>query len=207
MERYVLQTDVDEFETYFGVKPASSEIIKPNYNASSGHALPVVWGDKTRSVELAKWNTNRPTVNITEHTFGQIFGKVLQPCIIPVTGFYMWKKTVNDPLPFFVRIHSRKLLAIAGVIDTVKSRNSFQVLTREASVLLKPLDEEMPCILEPAEIDDWLNGNEQQVLAKGFSHNLFMPDMTVFRVPDLVNDISNNSPDLIQPIPKLREED
>lgn len=120
----------------------------------------------------------------------------------------MWKQTVSDPLPFYVRIHSRKVLGIAGIITNyTEQRSRFRVLIRPANVLLQPLDKTMPCILEPDEYADWLEGNYRQILLDGFSKNLFMPDMTVFRVPDLVNNPANNSPELIQPIPKLKDED
>jgi putative SOS response-associated peptidase YedK len=65
----------------------------------------------------------------------------------------------------------------------------------------------MPCILEPNEFDLWLNQQADTIAGNGFVANEMITDMTVFRVPDLVNGLSNNGPELIQPIPKVRDED
>ena len=207
MERFVFRTTAGELTDTFKVKPESEHLITPTFNAAPGHIHSVIRNNEKRVLESAKWKPETPSIHISNKAKTPIFSAKQVPCIIPINGFYMWKQTVNDPLPFFVRIHSRKLLAIAGVLSIAEKRKSFQVLTRESSVLLKPLNDEMPCILEPNEVETWLNGQQEQILAKGFSHNLIMPDMTVFRVPNLVNDISNNGPELIQPIPKLRDED
>lgn len=205
MERYVLQTDAEIVQSTFGVMVPDSGILSPTFNAAPGHTLPII-AKREQGIFSAFWESDSSGIHISTKDRTSLFADA-QPCIIPANGFYMWKQTVNDPLPFYVRIHSRKLLGIAGVLITRNSRVSFRVLTRASGVLLNPLSETMPCILEPNEYDGWLNGSEGQILAKGFSHNLFIPDMTVYRVPDLVNDLSNNAPELIQPIPKLREED
>ena len=83
----------------------------------------------------------------------------------------------------------------------------FAVLTMPANVLLKPLEETMPCVLEPADFNAWLNGDIKNIIASKFKDTALIPDLAVYRVPDLVNDPSQNSKELIQPIPKLREDD
>lgn len=65
----------------------------------------------------------------------------------------------------------------------------------------------MPAILAPNQHNGWLIDETNNLIQSGFTHNTMIPDMTVFRVPDLVNDLSNNGPELLQPIPKLRDED
>ena len=202
MERFVLNTKADELQEVFGVTDIPEGLLTPAFNAAPGHTLPVI---VQQELKPAFWDMNKPTIFLSSGK--ESFFERAQACIIPINGFYMWKQTVNDPLPFYVRVHTRKLLGIAGILTSIDGRSSFRVLIRESSVLLKPLDDIMPCILEPSEFYDWLRGEEQSVMANGFSHNLFLPDMSVYRVPDLVNDLSNNSPELIQPIPKLREDD
>ena len=204
MERYVLKAKADAIQETFGIGVHSLAMLEPNYNAAPGHALPVLAKNK---MEPAIWDSETPQFPLDVITT-ELFGPESIPCIVPVSGFYMWKQTVNDPLPFFVRIHSRMLLGVAGILfESEKLRGVFRVLTRPANVLLKPLNEFMPCILDPVEYKYWLTGQTRAILGHGFAHNSMMPEMTVFRVPDLVNDISNNSPELIQPIPKLRDED
>ncbi len=216
MERYVLNTDQEIIEETFGVSPVSSSILEPTFNAAPGHSLPIIYKHKAIPVlESAIWgieieNTTISTLDINDVLENDTYRSSLKSnaCIIPVNGFYKWKKTVEDPLPFFTRIHTRELLGIAGFfIEHDDSRNSFCVITKQANVLIKPVDDTMPCILDPIKFDSWLNGEAKTILKKGFDDFALLPEMTVFRVPDLVNDLSNNSPELMQPIPKLREDD
>lgn len=216
MERYVIHTDNETVEKTFGVNTSSQSIFDPNFNAASGHSLPVIFKEKGVSTIQSKiWGITKgkqtiSSVEISEVLQDEYYLDLLKskPCIIPVTGFYKWKQTVDDPLPFFVRIHTRDILAIAGFyLENESGRNSFCVITMEASVLLKPLENSMPCILSPGKFESWLNGGAVGLLKEGFKDTSLLPDMTVVRVPDLVNDLSNNHKDLIQPIPKLRDED
>jgi len=69
------------------------------------------------------------------------------------------------------------------------------------------LDDRMPVILKSNEYEKWINGHGTSLIQKEFNADNLLPHMTVFRVPELVNDPSNNSKELIQPIPKLRNYD
>lgn len=216
MERYVIHTDNETIEETFGVTTSSQSIFEPNFNATSGHSLPIIYIDKgLPAIQSKIWGINVKRANIsfveiTEVLENEYYRGLLEssPCIIPVTGFYKWKRMVDDPLPFYVRIHTRDILAIAGFyMKNEQGRNSFCVITMEASVLLKPLGNSMPCILSPQKIDAWLNGGAINLLKDGFKDTSLLPDMTVVRVPNLVNDLSNNHKGLIQPIPKLRDEE
>ncbi len=119
---------------------------------------------------------------------------------------------MEDPLPFYIRFLKEDVLALAGIYTSWKDDDdrlihSFAVLTMEANALVQPLDDTMPCILEPKDYERWLGGASVSMLEKGFKGNHLLADMAVVRVPELVNDPSNNSKELIQPIPKLRNYD
>jgi putative SOS response-associated peptidase YedK len=211
MERFVLQTTANEIESIFGVIPKSISMMENTFNAAPGYLLPVIFSENgLKKIESCIWNPDNPTALLDEfiHKTNASSQLIKSSCIVPISGFYLWKQTVKDPLPFFVRIHSQPILGIPGYFSiTEGSRKKFTVFTRSANVLLKPLDDLMPCILEPNEFDLWLNQQADTIAGNGFVANEMITDMTVFRVPDLVNGLSNNGPELIQPIPKVRDED
>lgn len=216
MERFVINTDPDTIEEVFGIVSASKAFLEPNFNANAGHTLPIIRSNSgVLEMDSAIWGIKNGKETITgldadEALKNPEYLKLLKSnsCIIPVNGFYKWKQSVKDPLPFFVRIHTQELLGIAGFyVENEDSKNTFCAFTTEANVLIKPLDDTMPCILNPMNFNAWLNGNAPKLLELGFNDTLLLPEMTVFRVPDLVNDVSNNSKELIQPIPKLRDDD
>lgn len=214
MKRYVLEADKYIIKEVFGVSSESETLYEPNYNAMPGHTMPIIIGSDKRKIISAIWGVKNEdsneniyeaeheSLNAEESTFAL---KDHKPCIIPASGFYKWKETVEDPLPFYLRVITRDVLGLAGLWDSQKG--NFIVLTMPANALVEPLDDRMPVILEPNEYDGWLGGEITDRIEKGFSGNHLLPEMSVFRVPELVNDPSNNSKELIQPIPKLRNYD
>lgn len=216
MERYVLNTDRDTMEDIFGVNSNSSAILEPTFNAAPGHSLPIIFLNQGIPVlKSAIWGIEVGKTSITSLDIDDVLGNnkyrallKTNACLVPVTGFFKWKQTVDDPLPFLIRIHTRELLGVAGFyVENDDARNSFCVITKAANVLIKPLDDTMPCIIDPQNTRSWLTGSAEEILKSGFKDISLLPEMTAIRVPDLVNDLSNNFPELIQPIPKLRDED
>lgn len=216
MERYVLNTDRETMNEIFEVTSTSYAILDPTFNAAPGHSLPIIFSAQGKPIlKSAIWgieadNTNISSLDINDVLTHNTYQSLLKTnaCVIPISGFYKWKQTVDDPLPFLIRVHTRELLGIAGFyLNNEGSRNSFCVITKAANVLIKPLDNTMPCIIDPEKTKDWLTGGAQNILKAEFNDTSLLSEMTTVRVPDLVNDLSNNNSDLIQPIPKLKEED
>ncbi len=220
MLRYVLNADKEIIEHTFAVQSNSDSMYNPSFNVFPNSLMPVVLNANSRIIKKGIWgitdsedittssvdkdavlNSQKLALSVQSH-----------PCIIPASGFFMWKNTVNDPLPFYVRRLSLPVLGLAGfyseAIDKHGNSNiQFAVLTMPSNVLLKPLEKTMPCVLEPADFNAWLNGDIKNIITSKFKDTALIPDLAVYRVPDLVNDPSQNSKELIQPIPKLREDD
>lgn len=209
MQRYVLQSTLDQLLDEFGAISSPHQTLKSNFNAAPGHLMSIVYKSNDQlMMDFAVWDATQPTISIDDASQKTHMHFTEDPCIVPISGFYIWKETVNDPLPFFVRIHSQPILAIAAFLTKKgEFRNSFAVLTQSANVLIQPVEQQMPAILAPNQHNGWLIDETNNLIQSGFTHNTMIPDMTVFRVPDLVNDLSNNGPELLQPIPKLRDED
>lgn len=215
MERYVFDANAEQLQETFGVEVTSEAKTESNFNAAPGHNLPIIiQGEGAPSLITAQWGSDiagqRP-VFVAQDAFNNTDILALitsSPCIIPISGFYKWKRSVEDPYPFYIRIHTRDVLGIAGYFTKDDNgKTVFTALVTEANVLVKPLDTTMPAIISPNDYSDWLNGNSEAVLKKGFADHSMLPEMTTVRVPELVNDLSNNSKALIQPIPKLRDDD
>lgn len=222
MNRYVLETEKEIIEELFEVSAKSESLVEPNYNVSKGHTMPIITkGDDGRQIQSSVWGLKRKGTEdkIVEIEHENIPEKEnLQslvennPCIVIASGFYKWKETVKDPLPFYLRVLSQEAIGIAGlyssyVNDEGREVHTFAVLTMKANALVEPLDDRMPVILSPKDYGRWLSGGAKEMIEEGFDGNHLLPDMAVVRVPELVNDPSNNSKELIQPIPKLRNYD
>ncbi|MGN8225235.1 SOS response-associated peptidase [Gracilimonas sp. BCB1] len=222
MKRYVLEADKFIIEEVFGAQTDAESLFNPNYNVIPGNTMPVIVKDgDARSVVSSVWGLKPKEdeydffeVGQEEFSENENLTKLAKssPCIIPVSGFYKWKETVDDPLPFYLRVLTTEVTGLAGIYTSYEQEDgrlihSFAVITMPANALVEPLDDRMPVILEEKDYGRWLNGSAPDMLGKGFSGNHLLPDMSVFRVPELVNDPSNNSKELVQPIPKLRNYD
>ncbi len=219
MKRYVLQAEKELIEEKFEVSSSSESMFKANFNVFPGSLTPVIFkdGDK-REIQSGKWGVegNSNTISFTKDQVEKNDRKIdefdLKPCLIPASGFYLWKQSVDDKYPFYIRMLTREVLGLAGLYRKTEDKDGkkgieFVVITKKANVLLEPLEPTMPCILDPENFEDWISGKEKKVLQSQFKDNDLIPDLAVYRVPELVNDPSENSIELIQAIPKLRNED
>lgn len=219
MDRYVLEADQTTIEEEYGISSDSPSLFEANYNVLPGTTMPIVLAENDRHKRRAisaVWGID----NDSDHAIHSLFYKKVldnehfeqlmqsSPCIIPASGFYKWKQSVDDPLPFFLRVLTRDVLSIAGICTADEAgKTRFAALTMPANALVEPLDTTMPLILDQKDIDRWLSGEGKKLLESGPSGNHLLPNTSVFRVPDLVNDPAKNSRELIQPIPKLRNKD
>lgn len=217
MKRYVLHAEKEIIEENFSVSSSSKSLFEPSYNVFPGTPMPVIMNDAGRQIRSAVWGIGSNKEKITSFSKQEveedsISETALKPCLIPASGFYLWKQSVDDKYPFYIRMLGREVLGLAGLYHEAKDKNGrksleFAVITKASNVLLQPLEPTMPCILDPENFEQWIDGNEKDVLQSQFKDTQLIPDLAVYRVPELVNDPSNNSKELIQAIPKLRDED
>lgn len=218
MERYVLHAEKETIEKVFDVQSTSVSLFEASYNIFPGSPVPIIFHDSGNKVQSGVWGIEGKKVltsfskNEVEENNSLIDQLELHPCIIPASGFYLWKQSVDDKYPFYIRMLGREVLGLAGLYRKKKDNNGktsleFAVITKVSNVLLQPLEPTMPCILDPESFDQWIQGNEREVLQSQFKDTQLIPELAVYRVPKLVNDPSNNSKELIQAIPKLREDD
>ncbi len=217
MERYVLHAEKEIIEEIFEVSSTSSSLYQASFNVFPGAPMPVVFHDSSRQIKSGVWGISSGKEKINSFSKqsveeGSIKEFDLKPCLIPASGFYLWKQSVEDKYPFYIRMLEREVLSLAGLYHHVEDENGkksieFAVITKASNVLLQPLEPTMPCILDPENLEQWIKGNEKEVLQSQFKDTQLIPDLAVYRVPELVNDLSNNSKELIQAIPKLRDTD
>jgi putative SOS response-associated peptidase YedK len=82
-------------------------------------------------------------------------------CIVPLSGFYEWKKAGKARQPFNVRRKDGKLFGVAGLWERLESGDqapleSCLVLTTAANEIVKPIHERMPVIMDPTSYGSWL---------------------------------------------------
>ncbi|MCW9708480.1 SOS response-associated peptidase [Fodinibius salsisoli] len=222
-DRYVFDATKEQVEQQFGVSTKRNDFYESHFNITPGSLIPVIYfEDGKREIYRFRWgqippgaDEERDGIENYEISTDQVLEsnwqlKCLksQRCLIPAHGFYKWKTTEKQSTPFYIRLLSNELMAIAGIYSVWESdsgRNvySCSMLTSDANALIQPVGDRMPVILEPENYNLWL---AQEPLGQDILNSLVSPfpmsKMAVNRVSEDVNDRSNNSPELIQPIPK-----
>ncbi len=221
-DRFVFKGTQEEIEQQFNVRTERSDFFESHFNITPGSRITVVYQEEKRKIYQFRWGLIPPDAE-EERAGNENYETTLDAiedsewlteclherrCLIPAHGFYKWKTTEKKSTPFFIRLLSNELMAMAGIYSIWKSSTgrdvySCAILTTEANALIQPVGGKMPVILDDEQYTEWLGEDqlsEQELdrLIKPYP----MSKMAVNRVSEKVNDTDNNNPELIQPIPK-----
>lgn len=222
-DRFVLQASKEEVEDLFEVSSERDDFFESEYNITPGSLIPAIYKEnEERKIYNFLWGLIPPDAKeekegrdhfqfpIDKLEEDEWLTECMEKrrCLIPANGYYKWKFTEKKSTPFYIRLLSNDLAAIAGIYSVWQSSSgrdvySCAMLTTEANALVQPVDNRMPILLRPEHYEQWLS---KEVLKEPDFHKLLsgysMTEMAVNRVSEDVNDPENNSAQLIQPIPK-----
>ncbi|MEK6579570.1 MAG: SOS response-associated peptidase [Bdellovibrionota bacterium] len=199
--------------------------IKFNFNLAPTQISPIILvQDGDRRIGLFRWGIipfwakdvqsaskysliNAKSEEITEKRSYKVpFQK--QRCIVPVSGFFEWKKSgVSPKSPFAIQAKDHSILSMAGIWEHWKSKDSeeevwsFSIITTSPNSVIKKIHDRMPVILEPSEEAQWLNPENQNVIALKKALKP-CPDslLEAYEVSTLVNSPKNNRKEILEPL-------
>ena len=220
--RFTQQRPTAELAELFGAEPLVDD-PGPRYNvAPTQDALVVVERDGVRRLTTYRWGlipfwataaSGGPrTFNARSETAptSPLFRDALarRRCIVPVDGFYEWRREGGRRQPFLFRRRDGGPLALAGLWAswhdpvTGASTRSFAILTTRPNDLVGMLHDRMPVILEAPAWGRWLAALPPS-RAPGELVGLLEPSpsevLEAYPVRPLVNDVQLEGPDLIEP--------
>lgn len=123
-------------------------------------------------------------------------------CIIPVDGYYEWKRQGTQKTPFYFFRKDQPLM-LAGLWDYWEKDNhhieSLCIVTTAASDTVAPIHDRMPVILDAEQAALWLDHEQQQVK---HLQPLLTPsdDILFYPVDSRVNNARIDTPDCIAPL-------
>ena len=136
---------------------------------------------------------------------------IRQRCIVPLSGFYEWKKTGDRKRPFRIYLRDEPIMSVAGIWNTwhpgsPDERQSFSIMTTTVNAFMREIHDRMPVILDRSNEDVWLDPeiHEPEVLEK-----LLKPCpsswLNAVEISTLVNSPKNNTPAVLEPATHIRE--
>jgi len=182
-------------------EPALLEILQqilPTYNIAPTHLHPVVINEEGPQLQLFKWGLipswaksaaiGSRLINARIETIMEkpAFRAIHERrCLVPLDGFYEWKKEGKTKIPHRIIIKEEAIF-------------SFTILTQAPNDLLKPIHNRMPAILSLDQEQRWLDHNlsTKEVLAMitPFPEEL----METYPVSNKVGKVANNDASLIE---------
>jgi putative SOS response-associated peptidase YedK len=209
--RIAFFSDGSDLIEFFGLEDSGKAIYESHYNIARGHHIPVIErGDEEYEITRLRWGKDfekeaDPPEVLSPDGIRKLENDAKDRAVIPISGFYIWKRDGNSDHPFFVRKIDNSLLYIAGYTFTDKE-NAFtyvEMLMMESNTLIQPVTEKMPLILKMDHAMEWLKHDiEASQIQNKAQSEFLITELTVHRVSKELNDLSKNDASLIQPIPK-----
>jgi len=158
-----------------------------------------------KDIKVGFANINAKAEGIeTKPAFREAFQR--RRCLVPFDCFYEWQKIGKERQPYAVALRDRRLMALAGLWETWRSRagervRSFAIVTTSPNALLAPIHDRMPVILAPDNWPVWLG---EAPADPGQLNAMLVPypadDMIIWPVDRRVGNVNNKDPALIEPV-------
>ena len=216
---YITNQELEEFYQLHNTTP-----IDHRYNTVPLQTIPVITQQQAiRRLQMMRWGLipawakdesiannliNARAETIAEKpSFRQSLKK--RRCIIPISGFYEWKKNGKLKQPMYIANPQQQHLPLAGLWDQWTNHNGLLIktctlITVPPNEQMNPIHNRMPAILSKHHINVWLDENAdiQHVL------QLLQPypnQLHIYPVSTQVNSAAFDSPELIEPTDSSNE--
>ncbi len=84
-------------------------------------------------------------------------------CLVPMMGFYEWKKTPAGKVPHFIHLMNEEVFTVAGLHewwpgkDGAEPIETYTIITTEANEMMAGLHDRMPVIIPKIVWTEWLD--------------------------------------------------
>jgi len=214
----VTEPDLSVLVQPFGVEIVDAGEWHPRFNLPPTELAPLITNEPERRLTLAAFGLQpswardqRPggkfiNARIESIAKSKVFSRALalRRGVIPVTGYYEWRKLNSKRLPQFIHRAHGEPLALAGVWDRWRSADgqlvqSFAVITRPAIGFMQALHSRMPLSLRAEDVEAWLAPGERSAaeLEQVLASEPQLDDLVQRPVTPLVNSVQNDSPECL----------
>ena len=197
--------------------------FSPRYNAAPTQKLPVfrVSSEHGRKLTLLRWGLipswakdssigarmiNARSESVAEKPAFRVAFK-RRRCLVPMSGFYEWKKEPGRKAPYFIRPLNTEVFAAAGLYEYWPGKDgeepveSYTIITTEANELMRTLHDRMPVLLPQSDYEAWLDpGNEKTDALKDMLKPYPAEEMRAYPISLRVNNVKNDGPEIIEPV-------
>ncbi|MCE1252957.1 MAG: SOS response-associated peptidase [Anaerolineae bacterium] len=216
--RFTLTLDADEIIDEFELTDFPDLTWNRRFNIAPSQQVLTI--HKPASAKWMRWGINRAVndrndimINIRKETlieknyFKNMFDA--QRCIIPMDGFFEWKKSKNKSYPFYFKLKDKAAVGFAGLWKPAAEDASWvecAIITCPANELVGSVHHRMPVMLDKAFFNTWLNKETNRATLLHLLQPYASDKMTSFEVSPQINKPSFDSPDGIKPSIKIGDQ-
>ena len=218
--RYTLASGPEEIRIEFDVDVPADWV--PRYNIAPSQPVPVLGlgADGTHRLAFMRWGlvpfwaaspkdvpnsiNARAETLLQKPMFRDPF--LQRRCLVIADGFYEWRRTGGIRQPFrFHRLDERPF-TFAGLWDRWRSPEgdtlySCAIVTTAANVIVKPIHDRMPVVIDAVDRDFWLESTSDPAQLAGKLDTAEYPGFEAYPVSTLVNSVANDSAECIAAAP------
>ncbi len=168
--RYFLNIELNKLANRYNINDIPDELINYQGEIFPSNDAPVVYNDTNKKkIGLMNWGfrtsySNNLVINARSETVHKknLFKESFHTrrCIIPVTGFYEWKKVNDKKEKYFISIKKKEYFSLAGIYDFFNiggnEKMAFTILTKDAPDELINIHDRIPVIIQKGEEKEWL---------------------------------------------------
>ena len=221
--RFSQQRPASELAEIFAAEPLVDE-LGPRFNvAPTDDALVVVQREERRAITAYRWgliphwaDTSKVgsrmfNARAETLTASPAFRDALRRkrCLVPVDGFYEWQRVGSRRQPYLIARSDGRPLALAGLWsgwhDPAADRvlRTFTIVTAGPNAQVGRLHDRMPVIVDELAWAIWLDTSlDDPAELQGLLQPNEGVDLRIVPVSQLVNDVRNDGPELIEPAPE-----
>jgi putative SOS response-associated peptidase YedK len=223
--RYEVHTPVEEIARRFDAAMSDEAAALPaRYNIAPTLRVAVVReSDSGRQLEamtwglLPSWAKDTAGVKPINARVETVFEKPMfrnairrRRCLIPADGFYEWQAGPVRKQPFHIGMADDSMFALGGIWEYWSKPGetpvvSCAILVTAANELMATIHDRMPVIIRPEHYAQWLDARRADRSALAPMLEQFpAEEMRAYPVSTRVNNVRNEGPELIAPLPAQR---
>ncbi|MBS1903446.1 MAG: SOS response-associated peptidase [Bacteroidetes bacterium] len=218
--RVVQLIDREQLSREYGVKKFADIQEYARYNVSPTTRICGIIEDPNgdREARMMRWGLLPPRIGDPKDfkfaTFNARDDKILMSrmyapamkkhrCIIPVAGYYEWKKlNAKDKQPYYFHAAHAELIALAGlwgetVLDGGEVITTCTIITTHPNEVTKDYHDRMPMIVTPDEQEQWLAPDTPLEMVTSMLHPCDRSYLDIYAVDKAVGRAGYEDPHLI----------
>ena len=179
-----------------------------SHNEGAPELVPMRWWltpywAKEKTSKYSMFNAKSETA-AKSPAFREPFRK--RRCVVPVTGFYEWRREGGDKVPYMITSKDTQGLLIAGLWDQWRGEDSedallsFTVLTTAANPSLEFVHKRQPVMLSLSDARRWLDPDIATTDLDELFASAIPTPLDVIPVSTLVNNARHKDPSVAEPV-------